>query len=109
MGDNLILSFRPDLKIKEEAGKIYLQSPVRSLVCQRVSRGLRQSMKTLTAGGGSEDFLSELAFKEDGAGGLANFYYHLQQFIERGFISYNVMMEQEILAIYTPLLRSPSF
>jgi len=109
MGDNLKLSFRPDLQIMEEAGKIYLQSPVRSLVCQRVSRGLRQLMKTLTAGGGSEDFLSELAFREDGAGGVAKFYYHLQQFIERGFISYNVMMEQEILAIYTPFSGAPLF
>ncbi len=99
---HLILSFRQDLQINKNDDITYIQGPANGLTAKKLSGGIQQAMRMLAFGGGSEDDLCEMIIQEDGGNATAEFYYYLNEFIKRGFITYSVMIDQEILAMYIP-------
>ena len=99
----LLLSFKRTAKVREESSdRLTLDTGDRSFTLEGLSPGLVAVIKTLGAGGGTEEALSDLIIEKDDASKLPLFYYYIQQFTNMGLICHTLEGEGKPLATLIP-------
>ncbi|NER36838.1 MAG: SagB/ThcOx family dehydrogenase [Oscillatoria sp. SIO1A7] len=102
----LLLSFKKTAKVQEESSdRLILDTGDRSLTLEGLSAGLVAVIKTLGAGGDTEETLSDLILEKDDASKLPLFYYYIQQFTNEGLICHTLEAEGKPLATLVPFAR----
>lgn len=106
----LLLSFKKDATVREESSdRLVLDTGDRSLNLEGLSPGLVVAIKTLVAGGATEEALGDLVLENDDASKLPLLYYYLQQFTNLGLICHTLETEGKPLATLVPFATPYSF
>ena len=91
----LVLSFRPELWLAELTGEhVVLEGPRTRIPFDDPSAGLLAVLRTLAAGGATEEALSDVVADLEGASGLAPLYYYLQRLAARRLLRYSLNLSQ---------------
>lgn len=99
-----VLSFKEGIVLHETPdGRALLQSPLVQIALKKPAPGLLAAMRTLMSGGATEAQLIDLVMQHDGRRGLAELFYHLQRFLQRGMICHTVAWNDSKLATLCPL------
>ena len=104
MTQSLVLSLRPEARLTVLAeDRALLESPRVRIPFDDLGPGLLAALRVLAAQGATEDALSDLVLAEDGAPGLALFYYCLQRLAAQQLLCYTLRSDGATLATLTPM------
>jgi SagB-type dehydrogenase family enzyme len=104
MSHALAVSFRREVSVVNASeDRLVLRSPWRELMLDALTPGLVAVVRSLTAGGSTEDRLSDLVTELDGAGSFPFLYYYLELFGRSGFLCYRLVAGKETLATVVPM------
>ncbi|HEV2803279.1 MAG TPA: SagB family peptide dehydrogenase [Pyrinomonadaceae bacterium] len=108
MSDALFLSLRRDTHVERRGDELIIHGAGdRTVNFRNLSRGIHEAMLRLTSTGETEANLSDIVLSNDGAGALAEYYYHLRVLEQKCLLWRSARADATLLATVTPI--SPCF
>ncbi len=100
---SLFLSLSADAALVPTGnGELVIQTARGRTTLKRLLPGVHEALERLGAGGANQEELERIVFQRDGMGGLAPFYYQLQQLGRRNLLWRSAEDERGRLATLTP-------
>jgi SagB-type dehydrogenase family enzyme len=107
MATTPLLSFRREVTlVQSSTERVRLEFPWGQATLNQLTPGLLAALRMLSAGGTTEENLSDLVLETDGASALAPMYYQLQKFSNLRLLCYTVPSDGLPLATMVPIAGS---
>lgn len=105
MAQALVLSFRKGVSLIEVSEEeVAIETPWDSVSLTKLTPGLLAALRLLSSCGATEDDVSDLVVKSDGAFGLVPLRYRLRQWLDLGLLSYTLAADGQTIASVVPMV-----